>query len=436
MQRFGHLSASHSPQHTPATGRLTAWRRGLIFVAACLLALTMAACGDSSDSKDSTPGGTLTCGNQRVDAAEVCDGAQLNAASCESLGFSGGTLGCKSNCAGYDLSGCDAPLSCGDGEVQAIETCDGAALGGQTCAGLGFDGGTLTCAANCLDFDTSACTRTEPGPNNNTPSCTPKTCAGLDAQCGTTDDGCGQTLDCGGCADGLSCGGGGTPNVCGAPCEPACPAGYTCSNFGFCEGGAPLQLVLDVPLAVLTVSAAINGAPIRASSSCDSGALEVRLRDLDRVNYEDWSLPCYGSALHVTVPHGRYQVIAVPHPRSATNLPDFRPYPVLDELVVDADRPVALDVLTADVSVRVTANGAALQASSNCSSSLAKLRFEYAFYGNSEDWTVPCDASPVTMTIPQTTYNVVVITRLNAAQKLPGTIPYQAASRLLIKPRR
>ena len=50
------------------------------------------------------------------------------------------------------------PGACGNGLVDgAAEVCDGAALGGATCATLGFAGGTLACAPSCAGFDSTAC---------------------------------------------------------------------------------------------------------------------------------------------------------------------------------------------------------------------------------------------------------------------------------------
>lgn len=48
------------------------------------------------------------------------------------------------------------PPSCGDGSVDPGEECDASNLAGQTCAGLGFSSGTLSCTPNCA-FDTAAC---------------------------------------------------------------------------------------------------------------------------------------------------------------------------------------------------------------------------------------------------------------------------------------
>lgn len=50
--------------------------------------------------------------------------------------------------------------TCGDGAVTGPEVCDGANLGGATCESLGAVSGTLACAADCLTFDGSGCTAT------------------------------------------------------------------------------------------------------------------------------------------------------------------------------------------------------------------------------------------------------------------------------------
>lgn len=46
---------------------------------------------------------------------------------------------------------------CGNGVREPGEACDGSDLGGQTCTGLGFGGGTLACSGTCT-FNTSGCT--------------------------------------------------------------------------------------------------------------------------------------------------------------------------------------------------------------------------------------------------------------------------------------
>jgi len=57
----------------------------------------------------------------------------------------------------YSL-GDGVPAGCGDGKISGAEVCDGAAIGGKTCKGLGFSGGTLACARDCRSFDVSGCT--------------------------------------------------------------------------------------------------------------------------------------------------------------------------------------------------------------------------------------------------------------------------------------
>lgn len=58
--------------------------------------------------------------------------------------------------------------------------------------------------------------------------CVPTTCSALSQQCGFTQDGCGNFLDCGGCASGQSCMG--QPGRCTAQvCTPS-----TCESLGAC----------------------------------------------------------------------------------------------------------------------------------------------------------------------------------------------------------
>lgn len=72
----------------------------------------------------------------------------------------------------------------------------------------------------------------EPCARGECPVCQPATCAELAADCGTVDDGCGGTLDCGGCQAPESCGGAGDENLCG--CAPT-----TCAALGAECGPVP-----------------------------------------------------------------------------------------------------------------------------------------------------------------------------------------------------
>ena len=96
---------------------------------------------DAAPKPDTAP----PCGNGKINPGEQCDGNNLDAKTCTSLKFDGGTLKCDPKC-NFDTSGCH---KCGDGKVNGTEQCDGSALGGQTCSGLGFSSGALTCRKDC-----------------------------------------------------------------------------------------------------------------------------------------------------------------------------------------------------------------------------------------------------------------------------------------------
>jgi len=128
----------------------------VLLVSGALLAL---GCGGGDDDPEAV------CGNGVIEAEEQCDGANLNEQTCVTKGFDGGTLTCTADCK-FDTSGCtDAPADCGNGVVDVGEQCDGANLNEQTCETQGFDGGTLSCTAIC-QFDTTGCTKIGPDCGN------------------------------------------------------------------------------------------------------------------------------------------------------------------------------------------------------------------------------------------------------------------------------
>ncbi|WAS93700.1 hypothetical protein [Nannocystis punicea] len=100
--------------------------------------------------------GCYTCGDGLVHMAEACDGANFNGKSCVGLGYGGGNLVCAPNCKSIDTAGCTPLASCGNGVKEGAEQCDGPQLGGQSCVGLGYDQGLLSCTASCT-IDTSGC---------------------------------------------------------------------------------------------------------------------------------------------------------------------------------------------------------------------------------------------------------------------------------------
>jgi len=94
------------------------------------------------------------CGDGTADIGEDCDGTDLTGETCRSQGFDGGRLTCNADCS-FNTRGCTS-RTCGDGTVNGTEDCDGSDLDGGTCTGLGFDSGRLACAGDC-SYDTSGC---------------------------------------------------------------------------------------------------------------------------------------------------------------------------------------------------------------------------------------------------------------------------------------
>lgn len=91
----------------------------------------------------------FTCGDGDVSIAEVCDGTEFGGATCLSLGFGGGALQCSVDCQTVIDTGCQPLPTCGDGQQNGGEVCDGVDLGAATCQTQGFDLGTISCTPNC-----------------------------------------------------------------------------------------------------------------------------------------------------------------------------------------------------------------------------------------------------------------------------------------------
>jgi FG-GAP repeat len=151
------------------------------------------------------------CPNGEINAGEQCDGQNLNGATCSSATggtLPTGTLTCGSGCQ-FDTHAC---YKCGDGALAGPEVCDGSNLAGQTCVARGHDGGTLTCASNCLGFNENACSDCGDGRLES-----PELCDGDNLNgrtCADVGPFSGGTLHCNGSCDGFvttGCLGG--PNV-------------------------------------------------------------------------------------------------------------------------------------------------------------------------------------------------------------------------------
>jgi cysteine-rich repeat protein len=185
---------------------------------------TFTYCGDNKIQKpngegEGGPGGT---GN------EDCDTTQLDGYTCLNLpgySFIGGTLACDAQCI-FDVSGCTASPTCGNGILEAGETCDDHNT-------IGCDG----CAADCSHEDDicgdGILECEEICDDSNTDSCD-----GCAADCSRLDDICGdEIIECGEtCDDGNS-----NPlDLCYGCALTYCGDGFEQHPNGVGEDGYPL----------------------------------------------------------------------------------------------------------------------------------------------------------------------------------------------------
>ncbi|MDB4938145.1 MAG: Tryptophan synthase alpha chain [Labilithrix sp.] len=142
-----------------------------------------------------------------------------------------------------DCGGCTFPQTCGGGGTPNV--CGGQICTPNTCAGLNAECGTVPNGCGqlltCPDCTVGTCGGGGVANKCGTPTCNALTCAGQGIECGQTGDGCGNVLDCPPCGPNTTCGGGGVANKCGAPaCTPLtkCPAGKTCGDYPDGCGGS------------------------------------------------------------------------------------------------------------------------------------------------------------------------------------------------------
>lgn len=221
------------------------------------------------------------CGDGVATGGEECDDDDLAGQTCAGLGFFGGQLRCAADCH-FDVALCDG---CGNGTLDVGEACDGADLGGATCQGQGYDDGVVGCTAACT-LDLSGCSVCGDGQVSG-----PEVCDGVQlagATCtslGFADGGalaCRPTCAtydisaCEECGDGV-CSGSETNASCPADCLPTCgdgndtcDSGETCATCpGDCTLCAPYTATVTGGGQTNTIGVAVS--PITVTVVDDDG---------------------------------------------------------------------------------------------------------------------------------------------------------------------
>ena len=100
-----------------------------------------------------------TCGNGQIDEGEECDTDDLQGKSCVDFKGVGATGSLKCSACKLDVSDCQSvPSTCGNGQIDEGEACDGSLLGGVNCSKVGFGyTGIVKCLDDCSGHDTSDC---------------------------------------------------------------------------------------------------------------------------------------------------------------------------------------------------------------------------------------------------------------------------------------
>ena len=193
-------------------------------------------CGDT-DCRD--------CGNNVAEDCELCDGSDLVGATCESLGYQSGTLGCNTTCDGFVTSGC---TPCAASETSCTDGIDNDCGGGTDCSDSDCDG-DLACQASCFlgqpgdtcSSNGDCCSNKCKGKGGQKTckgdfACTPT--AGSETSCsGGVDEDCDGLVDCADsdCSFDAACQSDGCVNPGGFPAGASCTsAGECCSDK--CKG--------------------------------------------------------------------------------------------------------------------------------------------------------------------------------------------------------
>lgn len=292
-----------------------------------------------SETESATAGSNDVCGDAVRTGDEICDAAALGDNTCSSVGFVGGALSCTADCV-FDTSFCN---SCGNGQIDAGEQCDGSNLGdavscadlglGETdeslsctntcmysfaeCSGCGdgvvvspelcepgrpreggceergFDGGALQCTDGCT-FDTSGCFTcgngvvegSEPcdGADLGGATCTSEGFSGSGLQCTAACEL--DTSECGTCGDGLA--------QTGEECDQLDVGGATCESLGFNGGELKCDMACNLDTSGCTGTGCGNDT-IEGEEECDGD--DLGSATCASAGFDGGSLSCSSCAL-------------------------------------------------------------------------------------------------------------------------------------------
>ncbi len=190
------------------------------------------ASSSSSSSSSGTGGSAQVCGDGVREPPEKCDGSDVGNHDCTDYGFKNPAgLGCTSDCAHLDPSGCMA--ACGNGQLEPGEDCDGNDLDGHDCTEYGFvSAGGLACTGCMLD-----------------PTGCHPTCGNMVIEPGET------------CDDGNMMSGDG----CSSTCQTETDDGKSCAN----------AIPIDLDFGSAMASGTTTGGGAHTSSTCGSAGADI-----------------------------------------------------------------------------------------------------------------------------------------------------------------
>lgn len=224
---------------------------------------------DCADSECALTAVCAVCGDDVVSEGEICDGANIEGYTCDTFGYTGGTVICNGTCDNLDLSGCEGgtagwtcdPTWIGDGMcdcgcgIMDTDCTDATAASCEYCSGAGScNPSGAACPANIDETDNAICI---------TPVCGDgyaegmEACDGFDLRGNTCESMSPDLMGSGLLCNPLTCeldttGCDARPQVCGdgvvsgaEVCEGPADVTYTCIDLGFTDGAIDCAATCD-----------------------------------------------------------------------------------------------------------------------------------------------------------------------------------------------